>query len=149
MVQFSLVVLYVMEWDTPLPKTWPTFLMKVLTCMGMQILRHSTAHIAILWISLLLETWASLQTLSADYHNSTEVIQPPKTDILFFARRLKEANVKLKPPSPAKLQFLLPDNANVTDLKNFVFLAFITIWRRSGIALLSPAFSRNKTAYFF
>lgn len=138
-----------MEWGTTLPKTWPTFLMKVLTCMEMRILGRSKAQIAILWISLLLETWVLHRLFMQTQINIAAHSTAKKLLGKYFSwafRHVKEVDVKLKSQSLAHFSSFF--QTKLTGLKKSLsFLAFITVWRRSGI--LSPAFSRNKTAYSF
>lgn len=140
-------LLYVMEWGTSLPKTWPTFQMKVLTCMGMQILGRSRAHIAILWISLLLETESTPGDLlpNPDYHHSRFYHQNKIDKYLQWGFGLvQEVSVKLKVNSLANISSFL--QTTLSGLKKVSLLASITFWLRTDA--LGPAFSRNKTAYF-
>ena len=106
----SVTLLHVMEWGTTLPKTWPTFLMKVLTCTGIRILGRQAAQIAILWISLLLETFEAVLA-EPDSHRTIFYRQKNKTGRCFpgvsghVERRLRSHVSQWNPPPRVLLTF--------------------------------------------
>lgn len=126
----------VMELGTTLPKTWPTFLMNVLTCVGLSMLGRS-AQIAILWVSSL-----RLTATSSDATLAQSIINPAystakKTNIEHF----KYVTITKKSRSPVKFGSFF----QTTLKKSLSFLASITFWLRTGT--FSPACSRKKTSY--
>lgn len=146
-VQFSRLSACVMEWGTSLPKTWPTFHMKVLTCTGMWITSGSTTQMTIPCISLLLPTLP----LTVHFVQAQIIIAAHSTDkkkqkhFLLGFSHVKDLSVTVK---PAVWHASVPScRQRWLACKTMSFLSFITVWRHSGT--LGPAFSRNRTASSF